>query len=115
LKEKIMEKTQVNEEKNLSSDAGLVSASRSGETPYENHAALDHSFSRYSPNGFDLIEECDDCPMRFLRSPTCIYPITLRPMTIKERESPNRSMALDGLDRVIALKRAEAALAEGEA
>jgi hypothetical protein len=49
------------------------------QTPYQRHAALGHHMSRYSPNGIDIIEECDDCPLRFIHSPCVGYPITMHP------------------------------------
>lgn len=47
-------------------------------TPYEVHSTLNHHMSRNSPNGVDLIEECDDCGQRWLvDGPSVTYPITL--------------------------------------
>jgi len=48
-------------------------------TPYQKHAQLDHKTSRYSPNGIDIIEECDECHMRFLHNPAIGYPVTIPP------------------------------------
>lgn len=48
-------------------------------TPYKNHATLNHHLSRYSPNGVDIIEECDDCGQRWLHNPSIGYPVTLYP------------------------------------
>lgn len=50
------------------------------ETPYERHAALGHHTTQYSPNGVDKIEECTECPMRFLHNSAFGYPITLYPI-----------------------------------
>jgi hypothetical protein len=49
-------------------------------TPYENHTDLNHHLTRYSPNGVDIIEECDDCPARFLHNPSIGYPVSLSPL-----------------------------------
>jgi len=46
-------------------------------TPYQKHNLLNHQTSRYSPNGIDTLEECEDCGMRFLHSVAFGYPITL--------------------------------------
>jgi hypothetical protein len=35
-------------------------------TPYETHASHKHHVTTHSPNGIDLIEECTECPARFL-------------------------------------------------
>ena len=48
------------------------------ETPYERHAKLGHGdMSRYSPNGVDIVEECQVCNERWLHNPCFGYPITL--------------------------------------
>ena len=47
-------------------------------TPYQQHEKLHHKMSRSSPNGLDIIEECEECPARFLHTRTVDYPITLR-------------------------------------
>lgn len=46
-------------------------------TPYQTHATLGHLMSRHSPDGFDIIEECDECGQRWLHNPTYDMPITL--------------------------------------
>jgi hypothetical protein len=48
-------------------------------TPYNRHAALGHQMTRYSPNGVEIIEECVDCPSRWLHNPSIGYPVTMRP------------------------------------
>lgn len=48
------------------------------DTPYNRHAALGHKMGRYSPNGVDIIEECDECKARFLHNPAIGYPVTIR-------------------------------------
>ena len=48
-------------------------------TPYQKHKELNHKMGRYSPNGIDIIEECDTCGARFLWHPGDEYaPISLR-------------------------------------
>ena len=47
-------------------------------TPYQKHAKLKHKTSQYSPNGVDIIEECEDCYMQFLHTPAIGYPVTIR-------------------------------------
>lgn len=46
-------------------------------TPYEEHKRLEHKMSRYSPDGFVIIEECDECGLRWLHNPLVGYPVTL--------------------------------------
>ena len=47
-------------------------------TPYENHVELEHGpMTRHSPNGIDIIEECDECGARFMHTPSLDYPITM--------------------------------------
>jgi hypothetical protein len=53
-------------------------------TPYDQHAALGHDVSRYSPNGVDIIEECSTCGARFLHNPCIGYPVTMRPAPLPE-------------------------------
>jgi len=53
-------------------------------TPYEKHQELKHKMTRYSPDGFVIIEECATCGMRFLHHPFIEFPITLQPLTLKE-------------------------------
>lgn len=48
-------------------------------TPFEQHATLGHDMTRSSPDGVDMIDECDTCGMRWLHKPAIAYPITLRP------------------------------------
>lgn len=60
------------------------------ETPYQRHVGLEHrNVSRYSPNGFDVIDECADCQLCFLHSPFQEYPHTIYryPMEQKRREA----------------------------
>ena len=46
-------------------------------TPYEQHAQAGHApMARHSPNGVDIVEECD-CGMRWLHNPAIGYPVTL--------------------------------------
>lgn len=51
-------------------------------TPYQNHQALQHRTTRYSPDGFQIIEECSECLARFLHDPCIGYPITLYPQRV---------------------------------
>lgn len=46
-------------------------------TPYQVHQTLNHHMSRHSPNGYDIIEECDDCGQRWQHNPSIGYPVTL--------------------------------------
>ncbi len=48
------------------------------DTPYAEHAVRPcaPTMTRYSPNGIDIIEECD-CGARFLHNPCIGVPITL--------------------------------------
>ncbi len=47
-------------------------------TPYQTHAALDHGpMGQHSPNGLDIIEECDTCGGRWLLTPGYPWPVTL--------------------------------------
>ena len=48
-------------------------------TPYDQHEQQGHRTTRYSPNGVDIIEECDDCGARWLHNPCIGYPVSLRP------------------------------------
>ena len=49
-------------------------------TPYERHAAQGHGpMGRYSPNGLDIIEECDHCGARFMHRGIIGDTVTLRP------------------------------------
>ena len=48
-------------------------------TPYEKHQELRHKMTRYSPDGFVIIEECETCGMRFLHHPFIGFPVTLQP------------------------------------
>ena len=48
-------------------------------TPYEKHKKLDHKTGRYSPDGFQIIEECQECPGQWLHDPLIGYPVTLQP------------------------------------
>ena len=47
------------------------------QTPYQVHATLNHSMSRYSPDSVQVIEECGDCGQRWLHDPVIGYPVTL--------------------------------------
>lgn len=46
-------------------------------TPYQVHQTLDHHMSRHSPDGYEIIEECDDCGQRWQHNPSIGYPVTL--------------------------------------
>ena len=48
-------------------------------TPYQKHQLLGHHMTRYSPDGFSIIEECADCPARFQHDPVIGYPLTMYP------------------------------------
>ncbi len=49
-------------------------------TPNEKHETLGHPpMTRYSPNGVDIIEECETCGARFLHNPAIGYPVSMRP------------------------------------
>lgn len=47
-------------------------------TPYEIHKTLDHQMQPYSPDGYQLIEECLTCGQRWLHDPIVSYPITMQ-------------------------------------
>lgn len=49
-------------------------------TSYQTHATLNHKTSRYSPDGYTIIEECDVCGQRWEHNPSFGYPITLATM-----------------------------------
>jgi hypothetical protein len=53
-------------------------------TPYENHKTLAHKMTRYSPNGIDIVEECEECEARFIHNPSIGYPVTLEHVRRKE-------------------------------
>lgn len=46
-------------------------------TPYQIHQTLNHHMSRHSPDGYTVIEECDDCGQRWEHNPSIGYPVTL--------------------------------------
>ena len=47
-------------------------------TPYEQHEKQGHGpMTRSSPDGFQIIEECEDCGGRWLHDPLIGYPVTL--------------------------------------
>lgn len=46
-------------------------------TPYQNHAALNHRTTEYSPDGINRIEECAECGARFMHSINDKCPRTL--------------------------------------
>lgn len=48
-------------------------------TPYEKHKETGHHTTRYSPNGIDIIEECEECGMRWLHHPGDKWPVTMAP------------------------------------
>ena len=56
-------------------------------TPYELHESMGHRMTRYSPNGVDIIEECQDCGLRFLHNPSIGYPVTLDPVPTNAKEA----------------------------
>ena len=58
-------------------------------TPYERHAKLKHKMTRYSPDGFVIIEECTECPVRFLHDPLVGYPVMMRPQARFRRGKKN--------------------------
>jgi hypothetical protein len=49
-------------------------------TPYEKHKLLGHKTTWYSPDSYQKIEECSECPMRFLHDPGIGYPTMLSPL-----------------------------------
>lgn len=49
-------------------------------TPYRLHEMKEHKITRYSPNGVDIIEECEECKARFLHNPCIGFPVTLEPI-----------------------------------
>ncbi len=49
-------------------------------TPYKLHAELGHTMTRFSPNGIETIEECEDCGARWLHNPAIGYPVRMDPM-----------------------------------
>lgn len=52
-------------------------------TPYQLHETLDHGpMGRHSPNGIDVIEECDKCGARFLHNPCIGYPVSMSYMPV---------------------------------
>lgn len=51
-------------------------------TPYQRHATFGHTMTRYSPDGYQIIEECADCMARFLHDPVIGYPVTMYPERI---------------------------------
>ena len=55
---------------------------RAYRTPYEIHATLNHETSRYSPDGLETIEECDDCGQRWQHNPVIGYPVTLPALAV---------------------------------
>ncbi len=48
-------------------------------TPFLRHEDLRHKVTAHSPNGVDRIEECDECPARFLWNPAIGYWVSLPP------------------------------------
>ena len=54
-------------------------------TPYKKHHKLEHSISRHSPNGVDIIEECKECSYKALLQPNHM-PITMHPYKIGQHE-----------------------------
>jgi len=46
-------------------------------THYGAHEEMRHKTTRNSPDGFQIIEECTECKMRFLHDPLIGYPIQL--------------------------------------
>tara|TARA_Y100000310_G_scaffold345758_1_gene469365 strand:- start:4058 stop:4258 length:201 start_codon:yes stop_codon:yes gene_type:complete len=62
-------------------------------TPYEKHSKLKHKVSSHSPNGYDIIIECEECPQRFLIHPGDKYPISMKvtPEYYKKWKSNSRS------------------------
>ena len=61
---------------------GRHAAPEKVDTPYTQHAKFGHHMSRYSPNGYDIIEECDVCGMRWLHHPGDKYPVTMHPRAV---------------------------------
>ena len=45
-------------------------------TPYQQHSERGHRMTAYSPNGVDIVEECE-CGVRFLHNPAIGHPVTL--------------------------------------
>lgn len=48
-------------------------------TPYQRHKQLGHKTVNHSPDGVDIVEECTECPMRWVHNPCIGYPVTMRP------------------------------------
>ena len=55
-------------------------------TPYQLHGQLGHHTTTFSPNGIDIIEECETCGARFLHNPAIGYPVSMRCLTIAQSD-----------------------------
>jgi hypothetical protein len=60
-------------------------------SPFAQHQRLNHHMSQHSPNGYDIIKECDECPMRFMLHPGDKYWITMNPSKAQLEDAEKRA------------------------